>query len=384
MSSSYTSHVGLIFNKQGAYFASASDPSHVSRVPEPYVPGVLEIFAHHHSLADAHRTYEAARQGRAACLPTLSNLMAEMISNQAALLLVKQKVFLCASDSLLPAYMLVTDPHTRPDKDVKMDGIKDLTSMSKTMPLLAAALQTQFRPTEGEYPPLTLDQFGSLAEKLAADNVLTVPVGHIDFGDLKRKLPFCSQFGHFRGNPIDRYYLDRFIDEIRSEVKGVTLEIGGSRSNRELYRFKNTTSYLAMDLSGPDLDIAGDAHDPNVVEKESMDTILLFNVLEHCERPWVVADNIYQWLKPQGQVFCMVPTAQRVHRVPQDYWRILPDALNSIFSRFPRRKLYVYGNPLTTIAANYGIAAEELTREELDCHHENYPVANCIHAQKSA
>lgn len=383
MTSSYTSHVGLVFNKQGAFFVSNTDRSQLSRVEEAHVPGVLEIFTHHHSLADAHRAYQKARETRQACLPTLSNLMAEMVSNQAALLLIKQKVYVCASDQLTQAYMLVTDPFTSTENGAKLAGIRDLTPMSKTMPLIATALQTHFRPTEGEYPPLSLEEFGSLAEKLTADSLLTVPIGSIDFGDLKRKRPFCPHFGHFRGTPIDRYYLDRFIDEIRSEVKGVTLEIGGSKGNRELYKFDNATTYLTMDLGGPDLDIVGDAHDPNVVEEASLDTVVLFNVLEHCEQPWAVVDNIYRWLKPHGQVVCMVPNAQRVHRVPRDYWRILPDAMNSIFSRFPKRKPYVYGNPVTMLASHYGIAAEELSREELDYYHENYPVANCIHAQKT-
>lgn len=383
MASSYTSHVGLIFNQQGAFFVSASDPSQLLKVHEPHVPGVLEIFTHYHSLADAHRAYETARQTRAECLPTLSNLMAEMVSGQAALLLVKQKVLICASESIIPAYMLVTNPHTSPTNGAKIPGMRDLTTMSKSMPLIAAALQTYFRPADADYPALTLQDFHSLAERLTADNLLTVSVGAIDFGDLKRKLPFCPQFGHFRGTPIDRYYLDKFVAEIRSEVKATTLEIGGSKRNRELYKFTNATSYLAMDLAGSELDITGDAHDPEVIEEGSLDTIVLFNVLEHCERPWIVVDNLYRWLKPQGQVFCMVPNAQRVHRVPQDYWRIFPDALNSLFARFPRRKLYVYGNPLTTLAAYYGIAAEELSPEELDYYHPNYPVANCIHAEKT-
>jgi SAM-dependent methyltransferase len=111
--------------------------------------------------------------------------------------------------------------------------------------------------------------------------------------------------------------------------------------------------------------------------------VVLFNVLEHCEKPWVVVDNIYRWLKPGGQVFCMVPSAQRVHQVPKDYWRILPDAMDSLFAGFASRKLYVYGNPLTTLAAYMGIAADELSREELDCFEANYPVANCLHAQKT-
>lgn len=383
MTSSYTSYVGLVFNKQGASFVSPSDPTQLLRVTEPHVPGVLEIFTHHHLLADAHRAYETARQTRAACLPTLASLMAEMISDQAALLLDKEKVFICASDSLVHAYLLVADPHSSPETKAKTSGIRDVTSMSRTMPLVAAALQSHFRAGDGEYPALTLEQFGSLAERLTAEGLLTVPIGAIDFGDLKRQTPICPRFGHSRGNPIDRYYLDRFIEEIRNEVKGATLEIGGNKTNRDLYKFTNTTSYLTMDLEGKDLDIVGDAHDTNAVDKASLDTILLFNVLEHCEKPWVVVENIYQWLKPQGQVFCMVPNAQRVHRVPRDYWRILPDALDSLFARFPRRKLYVYGNPLTTMASYYGIAVEELSRDELDHYHQNYPVANCIHAHKA-
>jgi len=342
MTSSYTSHVGLVLNRQGAFSVSASDPSQW-RILEPHVPSVLEIFTHHHSLADAYHVYETTRQSRTASLSTLSHLLAEMVSGQAALLLVKQKVLVCAPDSLAQAYVRLADTHSAPEIGDKTPGIRDLTTMSKTMPLVAAALQTKLRPGAEEYPALTLEEFRLLVERLTAESLLTVPIGAIDFGDFKRPVPFCPQFGGFRGSPVDRYYLDQFVAEIRSEVKGVTLEIGGSKANRELYNFTNTTSYLAMDLQGEGLDIIGDAHDTKAVDESSLDTVVLFNVLEHCERPWVVVDNIYQWLKPRGEVFCMVPNAQRVHRLPQDYWRILPDAMNSLFARFAQRKLYVYG-----------------------------------------
>ena len=45
-------------------------------------------------------------------------------------------------------------------------------------------------------------------------------------------------------------------------------------------------------------------------------------------------------------------------------------------------KLYVYGNPITAIAGYQGIATEELTPEELDAFHPDYPVATCMVAQK--
>jgi SAM-dependent methyltransferase len=382
MTSSYTSQAGLIFNRQGAFVVPPNDLNQIRPISEARVPGVLEIFTHFHSLADAYQAYETARQTRATSLPMLSQLMAETVGAQAALLLVRQKVFVCAPELLEQAYVLMIDPESSPQTIAKTPGIRDLTTMSKNMPLVAAALQARFNIGETDSSALTLEEFGKLAERLTAESLLTVPIGAIDFGDFKREQPFCPQFGNFRGSPVDRYYLEKFIEEIHTEVKGITLEIGGREENREHYKFTNAKFYLSMDLQGEDLDIVGDAHDPNAVDEASLDTVVLFNVLEHCERPWLVVDNIYRWLKPDGQVFCMVPNAQRVHRVPQDYWRIFPDALDSLFARFPRRKLYVYGNPLTTLAAYYGIAAEELSREELDYFHENYPVANCIHAQK--
>jgi SAM-dependent methyltransferase len=383
----YTSHVGLVFNRQGAFSIRATEANHLWQIHEPHVPGVLEIFTHYHLLEDAYRVYETVRRSRASGHTT--NPIPQMLgamNGQAALVLVREKVLVCPPESLVEAYMLATGDHSSPRlNDTKASsGIRDLTTLSQTTPVLAATLQSHFHSADGEYPALTPQEFQSLAERLANKSLLTVPVGAIDFGDLRRQLPFCPQFGNSRGTSIDRYYLDRFIAEIRSEVKGITLEIGGRKVNRELYNFTNATSYLTMDLKGLDLDITGDAHDTDAVEKESLDTVVLCNVLEHCERPWVVADNIYQWLKPGGQVFCMVPSAQRVHRVPQDYWRILPDAMDSLFARFSLRKLYIYGNPLTTMAAYFGIAADELDRAELDHQHENYPVATCIHAQKTA
>jgi len=78
----------------------------------------------------------------------------------------------------------------------------------------------------------------------------------------------------------------------------------------------------------------------------------------------------------------MVPAVQRVHRVPRDCWRILPDGLYSLFAGFAQRSPYVYGNALSSIAALCGMAAEELTPQELDAIDTRYPVANCIHCRK--
>jgi hypothetical protein len=78
----------------------------------------------------------------------------------------------------------------------------------------------------------------------------------------------------------------------------------------------------------------------------------------------------------------MVPSAIRVHATPADYWRPLPDAFAYIFRNYTQQQLYIYGNPTTVIASYHGIAVEELTTEELDAYHPDYPVATCIMATK--
>jgi SAM-dependent methyltransferase len=166
-------------------------------------------------------------------------------------------------------------------------------------------------------------------------------------------------------------------------VKGNTLEIGGAVTNGAAFGFSRTTEYHALDLSpSPYNDFAGDAHDPSLIAADTFDSIVCFNVLEHCTKPWIVAENIHKWLKKGGTAFCMVPNAQRVHELPRDYWRPLPSALESMFDRFAQRQLHVYGNMMTHMASSYGIACEELTPHELDFAHPDYPVATCIVAEK--
>ena len=38
------------------------------------------------------------------------------------------------------------------------------------------------------------------------------PVGHVRFGSLRRLTPFSDEYGFDRGTPIDRHYIDDFLD----------------------------------------------------------------------------------------------------------------------------------------------------------------------------
>src|SRR5215211_3574717 len=47
-----------------------------------------------------------------------------------------------------------------------------------------------------------------------------------DWGDLRRLQPVSREFGYERGLPVDRYYIERFLETHRGDVAGRTLEIG--------------------------------------------------------------------------------------------------------------------------------------------------------------
>lgn len=228
-----------------------------------------------------------------------------------------------------------------------------------------------------------IQDFISLVEHLDNLGLLSPSTGSIDWGDLKKTVPICQAFGLTRGTPVDRYYLNQFLQEIRHEIMGNVLEIGGTPKDKDFYQIEGVSSYKILNLEpGLGVDIVGDVHDPSIIKSDLFDTIIIFNVLEHCYAPWIAVENIYKWLKKGGKCFAMVPSAIRVHATPMDYWRPLPNAFSWMFKEYSNSRLYVYGNPMTVLASYYGIAMEELTSEELNAFHPDYPVATCIVAEK--
>lgn len=229
----------------------------------------------------------------------------------------------------------------------------------------------------------TLADFTKQVKDLEKLGLLSPAKGTVDWGDLKKSVPICQAFGLTRGTPVDRYYLQKYLTEIKPQIVGEILEVGGIPKDRDFYQVNSDSRYRNLNLeAGPGIDIAGDVHDVSVIEPESLDSVIIFNVLEHCYAPWIAIDNIYKWLKKGGKCFAMVPSAIRVHATPVDYWRPLPDAFSWMFRNYSGQKLYVYGNPISVIASYHGIAVEELTTEDLDAFHPDYPVATCIVAEK--
>jgi uncharacterized protein YbaR (Trm112 family)/SAM-dependent methyltransferase len=76
----------------------------------------------------------------------------------------------------------------------------------------------------------------------------------------------------------------------------------------------------------------------------TLDTVVSLAVLEHVQRPWVVAEEIWRVLKPGGTVLIDAPFLYPIHD-RHDYFRFTDQGLEILFSRFQKIALGVSGGP---------------------------------------
>jgi len=80
------------------------------------------------------------------------------------------------------------------------------------------------------------------------------------------------------------------------------------------------------------LDLAEDISRINEkLNAERFGTIFCLSVLEHCESPFSVAENLTALLKPNGKICISVPFALGFHGYPSDYWRFTHEGIKKLF-----------------------------------------------------
>ncbi|MEH2449234.1 MAG: methyltransferase domain-containing protein [Nostoc sp.] len=337
-------------------------------IPSKSWLAILEIFIHEHSLEKAYQIFQKIQ------LEPIANKVIQELKKYEQLL---QNALVFLADGSLTIFGKGFRSFIEKEMQYK------LGFLSRESYQVLLQLFSQYQLEDDLKSIENIEDFRKLVERLENIGLLSPATGSIDWGDLKKTVPICQAFGLTRGTPVDRYYLSKFLKEIQIQIGGNILEIGGTPKDKDFYQINPGISYQILNLEpGPGVDIVGDVHDVSVIKPESFDSVIIFNVLEHCYAPWIAVENIHTWLKPGGKCFAMVPSAIRVHATPVDYWRPLPDAFAWMYKNFSQHKLYVYGNPSTVIASYHGIAVEELTSEELDAYHPDYPVATCILAEK--
>jgi SAM-dependent methyltransferase len=131
-----------------------------------------------------------------------------------------------------------------------------------------------------------------------------------------------------------------FLMRQRHRLAGTVLDIGcGSQRYRDaILSAPNVARYVGLDVRAGLYVYASKADVYwNGVEMpladESVDSAILFEVVEHCADPRIVVAEGYRVLKPGGCLLFSVPFTYQLHGVPFDYQRLTPAGARHLFGK---------------------------------------------------
>jgi SAM-dependent methyltransferase len=118
--------------------------------------------------------------------------------------------------------------------------------------------------------------------------------------------------------------LNQELGDKKLFLKGRILNAGSGTRNVFLPNAERIVNIDIQNLEG--VDVVGDL-ERMPFSNEEFDGILNVAVLEHCPHPWKVFLELNRVLKKGGILLCIVPFAQPIHNVPDDYFRFAPSGL---------------------------------------------------------
>lgn len=187
------------------------------------------------------------------------------------------------------------------------------------------------------------------------------------FNDLERVRPVSSAFGHERGTPIDRYYIEGFLARHAALMKGRLLEVGDSTLSRKFAAGEAASfDVLHAEPGHRSATLVGDLTDPATLPGEQFDGFICtqtFNFIFEVQKAIAGAHHL---LKPGGVLLATVAGISQISRFDAerwgDYWRFTAAAIEKLFAPVFGKEVAVetFGNVLAATAFLQGVAVEEL------------------------
>ena len=197
------------------------------------------------------------------------------------------------------------------------------------------------------------------------------------WGNLRRTTPFSATYGFDRGTPIDRYYLNQFLNLHRDRISGAVLEV---QTDGYTERFgagvTRADTFDIVPLFDPTY-LCDFAHCDAAIPSRAYDCLLLPNTLPHLRELDRALAQAARVVRPGGTILASAAGLLPLTRDVPEYWRLSPDGWRErLSSAWPGAAIDVagHGNCLASVAAQLGLAVEELTAAELDVQDPRYPV----------
>lgn len=207
-------------------------------------------------------------------------------------------------------------------------------------------------------------------------------------GTIRRTSPLSDHYGYDRGTPVDRYYIERFLEEYRRDIHGHVLEVKDSGYTDRYGADIDKVDVLDIDSSNPRATIIGDLSAAGSIPADHFECFILTQTLQLIYDFRAAVIHAQRCLRPGGVLLATVPSVCRV--IPReglhtDYWRFTLASCSALFGDvFGVKNITVrsHGNVLTATAFLMGMAYEELSAYELNADDEYFPLIITVRAIK--
>lgn len=212
------------------------------------------------------------------------------------------------------------------------------------------------------------------------------PIGKVNFGSFRRLEPISILYGFDRGLPIDRYYIERFLSDNTSDIHGHLLEIGDNYYTRKFGGKRVIKSDVLHVTDGnPIATIIADLSKADNIPSNTFDCIICTQTLQFIFDYQAALRHLYRILKPGGVILLTTHGTGKIDRCWDEYWRFTAKSTQRIFQDIflpTNISVKAYGNVLASISFLEGLAAEELSNEELDYSDTYYETLITVRATK--
>lgn len=203
----------------------------------------------------------------------------------------------------------------------------------------------------------------------------------------RRTRPVSERWGLDRGKPVDRWYIERFLGAERGAIRDRVLEVRDARYTTAFGTEVASVDVVDIDASNADATIVADLSKPSSIEADRFDCFLLVQTLQFVFDTRGVLAEAHRILAPGGVLLCTVPAVSRISMryLDEEYWRFTVAGCRDLVSNaFPGGDVEArsYGNVLVCAAFLYGLAAEDLTEDELLYDDPFFPLVVAVRARK--
>lgn len=190
--------------------------------------------------------------------------------------------------------------------------------------------------------------------------------------------PLSDKFGFDRGMPIDRYYIEKFLEKNKALIQGNVLEIADPFYTKKFGSQNGVKSLVFSREAGPCVDFVGDLVAGWGVKENVADTFILTQTLPFIFDLNTAVRNATKMIRSGGHLLITVGGITPISRYDYDrwghYWSFtdmsIREVLKSNETGFPI--IESYGNVKAACAFLYGLAAHEIKRSDLDYYDGNF------------